>query len=50
MTNNQQNNDDEGKKPWVTPQLSEYGSVQTLTQSGATISANDGGTHRARRP
>jgi hypothetical protein len=38
------------KKDWVIPQLVEYGSIQALTQSGTTVSANDGGTHRARKP
>ncbi len=38
------------KKIYVAPELVEYGSVQKLTQSGATVSANDGSTHRARRP
>ncbi len=38
------------KKIYVAPELVEYGSVQKLTQSGATVSANDGATHRARRP
>jgi hypothetical protein len=38
------------KKKWQSPRLIEYGSVQSLTQSGATVSANDGGTHRARKP
>jgi hypothetical protein len=38
------------KKTWIVPQLVEYGSIQKLTQSGTTVSANDGGTHRARKP
>jgi hypothetical protein len=38
------------KKVYETPQLVVYGSVAELTQSGATVSANDGQTHRARRP
>lgn len=38
------------KKPYVTPEVLEYGSIRKLTQSGATVSANDGATHRARRP
>ena len=48
MKNEQEQAQD--KKTWVTPQMCEYGSVQTLTQSGNTVSANDGGTHRARKP
>lgn len=40
----------EAKKAYEAPQLIEYGSVAQITQSGATISANDGQTHRARRP
>ncbi len=38
------------KKAYVAPELVEYGSIRKLTQSGATVSANDGSTHRARRP
>jgi hypothetical protein len=40
----------ESKKAYETPQLVAYGSVAEITQSGATVSANDGQTHRARRP
>ena len=40
----------EAKKAYETPQLVAYGSVADMTQSGATVSANDGQTHRARRP
>lgn len=39
-----------GKKAYEAPRLVEYGSVAQITKSGATISANDGQTHRARRP
>ncbi|MDQ6663588.1 MAG: lasso RiPP family leader peptide-containing protein [Acidobacteriota bacterium] len=38
------------KRAYVAPEVLEYGSVQKLTQSGNTVSANDGSTHRARRP
>lgn len=38
------------RKIYEKPALVEYGSVAKLTQSGATVSANDGQTHRARRP
>jgi hypothetical protein len=38
------------KKPWTKPSLKDYGSVKELTQSGHTVSANDGCTHRARKP
>ncbi len=38
------------KRAYVAPEVLEYGSIQKLTQSGNTVSANDGSTHRARRP
>ncbi len=47
---NDQDNQAPVKKAYETPRLVEYGSVQKLTQSGTTVSANDGGTHRARKP
>lgn len=37
-------------KNYEKPTLVAYGSVAELTQSGTTVSANDGQTHRARKP
>ena len=50
MNANTDNGSERESRKYETPRLTEYGSVAELTQSGATISANDGQTHRARRP
>lgn len=50
ITNTDLHGKEDAKKAYHKPVLFEYGSVAKLTQSGATVSSNDGQTHRARRP